>query len=304
MDFHALTSDPHSVLEAVADELRSRGIAALDVRAAVASVQPSLHRERFNESEDADLLSPAQVALWKSVSDDRVWATLPRISPAAESVLEEFESDEAARRKARTSIKTLTAKVATLQTLEDESKAVAGQRTAEAKEAARQITELTREAERLKSQLEIQGEAAESLRVQLEHVRTTLSARTHREQADQIEIGVLRERLSAGAQRLEELNRDLSARESQILQGQTALNQVQGRYAEQGTRLDAEMRRVDDLRGTLSARESRIAQLQAALEVADHDQARLGAEVRPGSRRSRNSKRRSRAQGRAGKSGL
>ena len=83
--------------------------------------------------------------------------------PAAESVLEEFESDEAARQKARTSIKTLTAKVATLQTLEDESKAVAGQRTAEAKEAARQITELTREAERLKSQLEIQGEAAESL---------------------------------------------------------------------------------------------------------------------------------------------
>ena len=36
VDFHALTSDPHSVLEAVADELRSRGIAALDVRAAVA----------------------------------------------------------------------------------------------------------------------------------------------------------------------------------------------------------------------------------------------------------------------------
>ena len=67
------------------------------------------------------------------------------------------------------------------------------------------------------------------------------------------------------------------------------------------TRLDAEMRRVDDLRGTLSARESRIAQLQAALEIANDHQARLGAEVWPGSRRrSRNSNGAQGLKGRAG----
>ena len=131
VNYHELTRDPRSTLEVLASELTMRGFTALDVRAAAESIQPSLQRERLDESRDRGLLTSAQQALWVNLTRTRAWQRLTTLSPAALSVLQEFESDEGARREARTTIKTLSAKVAGFQALESERKVAVDQRTAE-----------------------------------------------------------------------------------------------------------------------------------------------------------------------------
>ena len=142
VDFQELVRDPEATLTALADELASRGIPRLDVRAGAQSVQPSLRREWFDASTDGHLLSSAQVELWtQPVWRPRVGARRHDFLRAALSVLREFEADEAGRQEARASIRSLTAKVTALQTSEAESNAAAQQRATEGEGTIRQAAQ-------------------------------------------------------------------------------------------------------------------------------------------------------------------
>ncbi|HWN38645.1 MAG TPA: hypothetical protein VNP02_09130, partial [Gammaproteobacteria bacterium] len=143
VDFHELTRDPDTALGALQRELTARGIAGLDLRPAVESIDPSLRRQRLEHDLDRKTLSAAQAELWRELSGDRAWSAPPQLSAAALSVLREFEADEASRLEARTSIKNLTTKVTALEKDQAEAKTAEQRHVAKADEVTKQLTELT-----------------------------------------------------------------------------------------------------------------------------------------------------------------
>ena len=265
VDYQALTLDPPSVLNALATDLRTRGVVGLDVNAAIASIQPSLRRERYDETADSDLLTPPQRKLWKDLMRSYAWKRAPALSASGLAVLQEFESDETSRQQARASIKTLSSKIASLQTLEASGKAAAENGAAGASDATRRLNELGEQAEELKRELQLQTTANEVLKTELEQLRATVAVQSQERADNQLEIGVLRARLDMATQQAEDLRRELSASESQAAERQVARDVLQLRYAEQCERAAEDARRIEDAHRELSAREAELAQRQTEL---------------------------------------
>jgi glycosyltransferase involved in cell wall biosynthesis len=284
VDFHALTRDPQSTLSALRDELTSRGIVGLELRPAVESVQPSLHRERFAQDLDGELLSAAQAALWKELKGERAWRTPPQLTATAISVLREFEADEAARAEARSSIKNLTAKVVALEKEQTETKAAAQRHAARAAETDKRMSELATELEKLKRDGQARIADLAPLQSETERLRAAIQSQTQAWEKDRTEIGALRERVASECRINELLRADLSARGSEISAARVALGLLEAHHAEKTELLRVEGGRVERLQTELSARDSEMLALRGGVtdlkELQAKQEERLAVEGR------------------------
>ena len=92
--YDEILDEPERLFAELFEWLEQRGVAGLDATAAINSISPELRRERARD-EDSKLLTRAQKALWKRLSDRQISEPPPVLSPAAQALLHEFESDQA-----------------------------------------------------------------------------------------------------------------------------------------------------------------------------------------------------------------
>lgn len=96
VDYAALVQDPRAVLFRLADELGKHGFSGLDPEAGAATIEPTLHRACATEAENPHWLSAQQREVFAALRSGKP-PEAPVLSDRAFEILQEFETDEAAR---------------------------------------------------------------------------------------------------------------------------------------------------------------------------------------------------------------
>ncbi len=112
VDYARLVLEPRSECARIVEQLRGAGIGPLDPEAAVARIEPELHRERAaaasaGDVPTGDFIGWPQQAVWRAIADNDMAAVEPECSASVEQVLRAYEADVDRARAADRSIRDL-----------------------------------------------------------------------------------------------------------------------------------------------------------------------------------------------------
>ena len=112
VDYARLVAEPHGECARIVEQLRTAGIGPLDPKAAVARIEPDLHRERAAAASacgvpTGDFVGWPQQALWRAIADNDAAAVEPECSASVDEVLRAYEAEVARARAADRTIRDL-----------------------------------------------------------------------------------------------------------------------------------------------------------------------------------------------------
>ena len=269
--YDEILDKPERLFAELFEWLEQRGVSGLDATAAINSISPELRRERARD-EDSKLLTRAQKALWKRLSDRQISESPPVLSPGAQTLLHEFESDQAVveRLRARTQeqnreLKRSSEKLDQLQSdLKDhrEKKKKLEQRITKASRLEDELAQAKSHIETLKSELaqtHTRLEELEPLRDQLGKREQELAGA--REQIDALQAASSKQ--EERVRELEPLREEAAKREAELARAESQIETLKSELAQTHTRLEE----LELLREETAKREAELAQAEGHIET-------------------------------------